>query len=433
MSPPRRAKAAQLELASGGEPIFRFAPPDSARVRLESLRPWPGNPRLHPETQIAGLMQALTSFGQVEPLVVQRSTMRLVGGNGRIEAMRRLGWEACEVRFVDLDDARAAALNVALNKLPELSSWDDGLLAKALRELGTIDIPTIAYGFDAEGLKRATEGLVAVSGHERAKRAPAQIVEPASPELPKTPTTKPGDVWELGPHRVGCGDCRDADFVAKLQGGKRVPLVVSDPPYCSGGFQEAGRSAGTFGDIASDQLSTRGYSALMKAAIAAARPRAVYLFTDWRMWIPLFDLIEGSGLPVRSMIVWDKGTPGMGALWRTQHELVMFASREGKKLDKGEAASGNVIQAQRTGNVNHYTEKPVALIAKLLEGDAASPRRECAVFDPFVGSGTTLLAATQLGRTCYALDVEPKWVDVTVQRWEALTGKVARRLGSAEA
>ena len=224
-----------------------------------------------------------------------------------------------------------------------------------------------------------------------------------------------------------------------------VPLLMSDPPYCSGGFQEAGRSAGTWGNIAADNLSTRGFIALLTQALRAWRPQVAYLFTDWRMWIPLYDIVESCGLAVRSMIVWNKGTPGMGALWRTQHELVMFASRARDKRIKGRPAIGNVldgvpaldatestvIDADRTGNRLHYTEKPVALLEALLAGDAESGRGDGVVLDVFAGSGTTLIAAEKQHRSAVLVEVEPKFCQVIIDRWEAFTGQKAEKVGDA--
>jgi DNA modification methylase len=197
--------------------------------------------------------------------------------------------------------------------------------------------------------------------------------------------------------------------------------VLTDPPYCSGGFQEAGRSAGSIGtdaqivrQIANDRLSTRGYMALIKAAIGATAIPLAYVFTDWRMWVNLFDVMESSGFGVRNMIVWDKGSPGMGMGWRTQHELVMFASRAAVQFD-GHKAQGNVISASCTGNPDHPTQKPVELLSAILEvTDMAKT-----VYDPFLGSGGTLVSAHRLGRVCYGCELDPKYADVVLRRAEA--------------
>lgn len=327
-------------------------------------------------------------------------------------------------------DPRARRLAVLDNQTGALGlAWDfEALEAIEAIAPGSIrggDVPVFTEG-EWDRMQRALRPVPPApepDGSEQPAPSPNGLLERAG-ELHTKWATRSGQVWSLRregskpAHRIIVGDCRDAKTVERLFGGSAVPLLVTDPPYCSGGFQEAGRSAGTFGDIASDQLSTRGYTALIQGMIAAAKPRAAYLFTDWRMWIPLFDVVESSGLPVRPMVVWDKGTPGMGSLWRTQHELVMFGSREGKKRDKGIAAYGNVIRANRTGNVNHYTEKPVDLLRRILEGDSASPRAACPVYDAFMGSGSLIFAAEALGRQAFGCEVEPKWVAVLLERAE---------------
>lgn len=241
---------------------------------------------------------------------------------------------------------------------------------------------------------------------------------------------QPGDVWQLGKHRVCCGDSTNAEDVAKLFGGAQPFAIVTDPPYCSGGFQESGKKSGSIGTrdnimIANDTLSTRGYMSLIKNVIERAGKCAmVYVFTDWRMFVNLFDTVEASGFGVRNMIVWDKGTPGMGVGWRSQHEVCLFGSRSAQKFNP-HLAQGNVIQCKRTGNVNHPTEKPVELLYKILRvSDMATD-----IYDPFSGSGTTLIACEQLeNRRCFAMELDPHYCDVIISRWEQMTGQTAVKL-----
>ena len=149
----------------------------------------------------------------------------------------------------------------------------------------------------------------------------------------------------------------------------------------------------------------------------------VYVFTDWRMWVNLFDVVESSGYGVRSMIVWNKEFPGMGMGWRSQHELIMCGTRENAMWSKHMGAQGNVITLKRDPNLEHPTMKPVALLDTVLE---TTPFAET-VYDPFVGSGTTIIAAERQGRACWAMELEPRYVDASVKRWEDYTGGQARR------
>ena len=194
-------------------------------------------------------------------------------------------------------------------------------------------------------------------------------------------------------------------------------IVVTDPPYSSGGYQEAGKASGSIGTrsdevIALDNLSTRGYQRLMREVLRGCRQaEELYLFTDWRMWVYTFDAIEDAGWRVRSMLVWDKGTPGMGMGWRNQHELIAFGKRSGFERVGGRPAVGNVLRTSRTGNKWHPTEKPVELVARLLGNSAGE-----AVLDPFMGSGTTLVAAKAAGKRAIGIEMEERWCDAAASR-----------------
>jgi DNA modification methylase len=210
------------------------------------------------------------------------------------------------------------------------------------------------------------------------------------------------------------GDCRDILPLPATIG----CTIITDPPYSSGGFQESGKSAGSigttreFGDLPvlrADNLSTRGYRRLMRDAIDASRASALYMFTDWRMWIEAFDTAEDCGLRVRSMIVWDKIVPGMGSPWRNRHELILFALRDNPTTKWG---LGNVLPRARSGNEHHPTEKPVALIADLLGMVDVGAM----ILDPFAGSGTTLVAAKSLGRRAIGIEIEERYCEIAAQR-----------------
>lgn len=163
--------------------------------------------------------------------------------------------------------------------------------------------------------------------------------------------------------------------------------------------------------IANDTLSTRGYMALMKAMLSLTDAGVAYIFTDWRMWINLFDVVESSGYGVRNMVVWDKGTPGMGVGWRAQHELILCGMRVSQPFNPHKA-QGNVVACKRTGNVNHPTEKPTELIETLLDvTDMAE-----VVYDPFCGSGPTMAACERLRRKCRAAELSPAYAAVTLER-----------------
>lgn len=170
--------------------------------------------------------------------------------------------------------------------------------------------------------------------------------------------------------------------------------------------------------IANDILSTRGYQNLIRGALTDIPCLYAYIFTDWRMWVYLFDLVEAAGFGVKSEIVWDKGTPGMGVGWRSQHELILFGAKAATHFD-GHKGYGNVLSISRSGNELHPTQKPVELLEKLVDNtDFAT-----GVYDPFGGSGTTLAACEAYGQPSYIMELTPAFTDVIVKRYIRITGK----------
>ena len=237
------------------------------------------------------------------------------------------------------------------------------------------------------------------------------------PEISEKSVIRKGDLIELGKHRLLCGDSTSMHDVEKLMDGQKCQSLLTDPPYCSGGFQEAGKVAGSIGTrgtdmIANDTLSTRGYQSLIKQVLLNWSSGLVYVFTDWRMWVNLFDVVEGSGYGVKNMIVWNKESPGMGHGWRHQHELVLVGSRIRSPFNP-KKAQGNVISCKRTGNVNHPTEKPVELLQKIINVSDIIK----SIGDPFLGSGTTMIAAEKTGRFCFGMEIDEHYCQVAIQRW----------------
>jgi len=381
---------------------------------LTMLAPAERNARTHSQEQIAQLVASISAFGWTNPILIDEGRA-IIAGHGRLEAAKAAGLsDVPTITLTGLSAAQKRALAIADNKLALNAGWDDELLRLELGELGLEGFDLSLIGFSDLELKDIladrTEGLT----------DPDDV-----PDIQAEVVTVTGDVWLLGRHRLVCGDCTDAATVKLTIGGYLIDMVLTDPPYCSGGFQEAGRASGSVGTrgtemIANDTLSTRGYAALMKASLPAFCAGVVYVFTDWRMWLNLFDVVEGSGYGVRNMIVWDKGTPGMGAGWRMQHELIMCGIRV-KSPFNPKKAQGNVIQSKRTGNKLHATEKPVDLLCSII--DVTDMARTIA--DPFCGSGTTIIAAEMTGRACHAIEISPQYVDVAVRRWQAFTGQTA--------
>ena len=205
------------------------------------------------------------------------------------------------------------------------------------------------------------------------------------------------------------GDClevmRDVDY---------ADVMITDPPYSSGGFQEAGKSVGSIGTrqndkIAGDVLSTRGYLRLMKRVFQSSHADEFFVFTDWRMWINTFDAMEDGYIRVRNMLVWNKRQMGMGLPWRSQHELIAYGKRTPAQNITGK--HGNVITIKRTRNDNHPTEKPVPLIRRLLTNTNAQT-----VIDPFMGSGSVGVACILENRNFIGIEIDPDYFAIAERR-----------------
>ncbi len=398
-----------------------------AIVDVAKLVPNPKNPNQHPDSQIQLLGRIIRQTGWRQPITVSKRSGFIVKGHGRLSAALLEGMKEAPVDYQNYTtEAEEYADLVADNRIAELAETDNRLLADIFAEIDTGEIPMELTGYtedEVESLVTALSEALHNDLHE-----PDDIPEP--PEPNQTVTQK-GDLWILGRHRVVCGSSTNAADMGLLLDGAHPEILLTDPPYCSGGFQESGRSSGSIGTkrydkdgkeiavtIANDTLSTRGYQSLMREVLQNFDGLVAYIFTDWRMWVYLFDIVETAGLGVKNMLVWNKKSPGMGMGWRTQHELVMFAHRTKPKWDNHKGY-GNVLEATRSGNELHPTQKPVEILEKLLDNTDWAK----GVLDTFGGSGTTLIAAESVGQASFIMEMEPRFVDVIVRRYIKTTGK----------
>ena len=407
-----------------GVPVFCA---HDAIVDVAKLVPNPKNPNQHPDNQIQLLGRIIRQAGWRQPITVSKRSGFIVKGHGRLAAALLEGMKEAPVDYQNYtNDAEEYADLVADNRIAELAETDNRLLADIFAEIDTGEIPMELTGYtedEVESLVTALSEALHNDLHE-----PDDIPEPPEPD--QTVTEK-GDLWILGRHRVVCGSSTNAADMGLLLDGEQPEILLTDPPYCSGGFQESGRSSGSIGTkrydkdgkeiavtIANDTLSTRGYQSLMREVLQNFDGLVAYIFTDWRMWVYLFDIVETAGLGVKNMLVWNKKSPGMGMGWRTQHELVMFAHRTKPKWDNHKGY-GNVLEATRSGNELHPTQKPVEILEKLLDNTDWAK----GVLDTFGGSGTTLIAAESVGQASFIMEMEPRYVDVIVRRYIKTTGK----------
>ncbi|MGP1348500.1 MAG: ParB N-terminal domain-containing protein [Stomatobaculum sp.] len=392
-------------------------------VEAVKLIPNPANPNTHPDEQIKLLAKIIKESGWRQPIAVSNRSGYIVKGHGRLMAAQLAGLDEVPVDYQDYaSEAEEYADLIADNRIAELSEIDNKLLADVFAEIDTGEIDLDQTGYTETEIEQIVTQL-AESIHD-------QMDDTKGDDFDDTPAADPvtvyGDLWILGKHRVMCGDCTNKTDRSLLLDGAEPQILLTDPPYCSGGQQESKKSTGSIGTaqkgkpqpkIANDTLSTRGYQNLISKALTDIPCMFAYVFTDWRMWIYLFDLIEAAGFGCKSMIVWDKETPGMGMGWRSQHELCMFGARAACHFD-GHKGYGNVIRCQRSGNELHPTQKPLELFEQILDNNDFA----AGLYDPFGGSGTSLAAAEKQGQQAYIMELTPGYTDTIIRRYVQLTG-----------
>lgn len=392
-----------------------------AIVKIKDLKPNPKNPNKHPQQQLEMLGKVIRGNGWRNPITVSNRSGFIVKGHGRLLAAQLEEFAEVPVEYqnYESDEAELADLT-ADNRIAELAEMDNKMLADIFADIDTGAIDFELFGYTEEEYQDLASALS--EAVHKDLDDPDVVIEP-----PEDPITQYGDIWILGGrHRVMCGSSTNPDDKAKLLDGGTPQILLTDPPYCSGGSKESDKSTGSIGTaradgsqpmIANDILSTRGYQKLIGTALADVPCLFAYVFTDWRMWVYLFDLVEGAGFGIKSMIVWNKKTPGMGVGWRSQHELLMFGAR-GKTHFDGHKGYGNVIEVNRSGNELHPTQKPVELIEQVLDNTDFAE----GVYDPFGGSGTTMAAAEAKNQKSWIMEISPKFVDVIVRRYIKMTG-----------
>ncbi len=406
-------------------------------IAIDKLTPNVRNARTHSRKQIRQIADSIAAFGFVVPIVIDEDGV-IIAGHGRYAAAKLLDLkEVPAIKVQGLSEAKRRALALADNRIAENAGWDREILAAELPELAEI---LVVEGLDVSitGFSQIEIDQLAVDFEQDASD-PDDAIDPAWTTA--APVSKPGDLWELGKHRLLCGDARNADHVARLMGDTRAAMAFLDPPYNVRARDIVGRGRAKHAEfaMASGEPSCSDFVAFLKSTLAEAaavsRDGAVhYVCMDWRH---IGELIEAGGMVYGEMLnlaVWVKSNAGQGSFYRSQHELVGI-------FRVGEEAHRNHVELGRHGrsrsNVWHYagikwlpaspvdehaTVKPVALVADAVRD---CTRRGDIVLDIFAGSGTTILAAERIGRRAYTLESEPRFVDIAIKRWQAFSGKDA--------
>jgi DNA modification methylase len=389
---------------------------------LASLAPYAANARQHPPEQVAQLAASISEFGFTVPVLVDDAGV-LIAGHGRVLAAKALGLEEVPaIRLAHLTEAQARAYRLADNQLALTSTWDEALLAAELRALRTDEFDLGLIGFDGATLDR----LLADATGE-AHGAGVSDPDAPAPPPPEIPVTRPGDLWLLGRHRLLCGDAASAADVTRLLGGARPHLMITDPPYGVNYDPEWRNEAGVSatmrtGKVANDDRADwREAWAQFPGDVAYVWHAGVHART-------VIESLEAAGFVVRSQIIWAKSRFVLGrGDYHWQHEPCLYAVRKGATGHWQGARDQATLWPIITGGDEdaatiHGTQKPVECMRRPMVNNSAPGD---AVYEPFSGSGSTIIAAETTGRVCYAMEIDPRYVDVAVRRWQAFTGQAA--------
>ncbi len=404
---------------------------------IQRLLPYSRNARTHSKRQVEQIADSIKAFGFTNPILINASRV-IVAGHGRVEAAKLLGMKKVPtIALENLDENEIRAYILADNKLAEKAGWDNAILAIELQHLTSVDL-----GFDVTltGFEIPEIDLILHENSSAQQEEPVEInTGPAA--------TKPGDVWLLGDHRLVCGDALDGSTYSALMNDRKADVVFSDPPYnvkidgnvCGKGAVRHREFAMASGEMSEGEF----VNFLSKAFEHLARnshPGSIhFICMDWRHAGELLIAGKRAYDTLLNLCVWAKDNGGMGSFYTSQHELV-FVFRNGAESHRNNVQLGKygrnrtnlwkypgVNTLSRSGDEGnllamHPTVKPVAMIADAIL-DCSAPGD--LVLDNFSGAGSTIMAAERVGRICYAIELDSRYVDTAVKRWEKQTGRDA--------
>ena len=386
------------------------------------LVPYARNARTHSEEQVAQIAASIVDFGFTNPILAGSDGV-IVAGHGRLAAAQKLGLDTVPVVVLDhLTPTQRRALIIADNRIAENAGWDDAMLRIELQSLQEDGFNLDITGFDADALAELMAGEeTTVDGNTD---------EDAVPEVSETPISRPGDIWVLGEHRLLCGDSTVAESYDRLMQGEQADMVFTDPPYNVDYANSAkDKMRGTDRPILNDNLGDGFYDFLLAALTPMLQhcAGATYIAMSSSELDTLQQAFRAAGGKWSTFIIWAKHTFTLGrADYQRQYEPILYGWPEGQNRhwcgDRDQSDVWAIKKPQK--NDLHPTMKPVELVERALRN---SSRPGDTVLDPFGGSGTTLIAAEKSGRKTRMIELDPKYCDVIVRRWQDFSGHQARR------
>ena len=385
------------------------------KINILKLKPSEYNPRkdLQPEDEeYIKIKNSILEFGYVAPVIIN-ADMTVIGGHQRLKVLKELGYEEIQCIVVDLDKNKEKALNLALNKIS--GEWDNDKLEAILAELKETDIDMNITGFSNDEIDDILKDIMGSNEDDF-------DLEEALEEI-EEPITKVGDIWKLGKHRLLCGDSTQQEEVMRLMNNQEADMLLTDPPY-NVDYE------GTAGKIENDNMNeTEFYNLLIDAFknmhLVAKAGCPIYVFHADTEGLNFRNAFKNAGFKLAQCLVWVKNTFVMGRQdYQWKHEPILYGWKEGKAHYFIDSRSQNTVLEfdKPTRNAEHPTMKPIDLLVYLIKN---SSKENNLIVDLFGGSGSSLIAAEQTNRICYAMELDPRYCDVIIKRWETLTGQKA--------
>ncbi len=401
------------------------------------LVPWAGNAKKHDEKQLAALMASIQKFGFQAPIITNEEGV-VLAGHGRLEAAKRLGLDKVPTMVAtNLTKSQQRAYVLADNKISQMTGWDKELLTEQIELL-------IQEEFEIETTGFSTAEIDIMLDDEYSE-PPVDDPEDLQPEdlQHEVVVSKPGDLWKLDKHLLYCGDSTKYESFARVMDGEQAEMVITDPPYnvkIDGHVCGSGKIKHEEFFMASGEMDQGQFTDFLGTVFDAVKNfttdgAIIYSFMDWRHQREILNAAEPLFGPLRQLCIWAKDNAGMGTFYRSQHELVyVFKNGEAPHINNFELGQYGRYRTNiwNYPGVNsrgakglellklHPTVKPVSLIADAIRDCS---HRDGLVLDPFAGSGTIFIAAERTGRRARAIELDPKYVDVCLRRWQRITGK----------
>tara|TARA_A100001035_G_scaffold232238_1_gene194604 strand:- start:461 stop:1591 length:1131 start_codon:yes stop_codon:yes gene_type:complete len=370
-------------------------------IAIEKLIPYHNNPRK--DQAVDKVASSINEYGFQQPIVVDKN-MVVVVGHTRLMGAKKLGLKKVPTVIADLTETQAKAYRIADNRINEDSTWDMELLNLEIAGLSEVDFDLDLLGFDSSELDK-----MFINNEEYFAD------EDEVPEPPKEPKSKLGEIYQLGEHRLMCGDSVNLNDVDKLVNNNKIDLMFTDPPY---NVAFNGRS-GKFDVIKNDNLDKEKFNEFIHEFINTFKTLNIntyYICCNWAFYGVLQQILEP-----KACIVWAKNVFGLGKGYRHQHEFILFDGF----IDASITNESDLWEIKKDVNYKHPTQKPVSLSARAIKN---STKQGNGVLDLFGGSGSTMVACEQNNRKCYMMELDPKYVDVIIERWENFTGKKAKKI-----